>query len=67
MNQNGKVESIILDKVNGNEYQYTEKKRTGDVGRLVIKLNKWVEYIKTFTLYVYKNNSLVGTATYTRD
>ena len=64
MNQDGKVESIVLDKVNNNEYQYIEKNRVGDVKKAVVKLNKWVEYIRSFTVEGYKNYSLQATATY---
>ena len=67
MNQDGKVESIVLDKVNNNEYQYIEKNRVGDVKKAVVKLNKWVEYIRSFTVEGYKNYSLQATATYKRD
>jgi hypothetical protein len=63
---NGKTESIVMDKVNANEYQAIEK-RGNSTNKLVLKLNKWVEYIRSFTLEVYKNYSLEGTVTYKRD
>jgi hypothetical protein len=63
---NGKTESVIMDKVNANEYQVIEK-RGNSTNKLVLKLNKWVEYIRSFTLEVYKNYSLEGTVTYKRD
>lgn len=64
--EDGKVESIVLDKVNSNEYQAIEKKGN-NVRKIVLKLNKWVEYIRSFTVEVYKNYSLEGTVTYKRD
>lgn len=67
MTENGKIESIVLDKVSDNEYQYTEKNRLGDVKKAVIKLNKWAAYIRSFTLESYKNYSLEGSATFKRD
>lgn len=63
---NGKTESIVLDKVNDNEYQIIER-RGNDVDKMVLKLNKWVEYIRSFTIVGYKNNSLEGTLTYKRE
>lgn len=65
--ENGRVESLILDKVKDNEYQYIEKKGAQRVNKLVVKLNKWVEYIRSFTIEGYKNYSLVTSATYKRD
>ena len=38
MKENGKVESVVLDKVNDNEYQAIEK-RGNNVNKLVLKLN----------------------------
>lgn len=64
--EDGKVESIVLDKVNSNEYQAIEKKGN-NVRKIVLKLNKWVEYIRSFTVEVYKNYSLEGTVTFKRD
>lgn len=64
--EDGKVESIVLDKVNSNEYQAIEKKGK-NVHKIVLKLNKWVEYIRSFTIEVYNNYSLEGTVTYKRD
>jgi len=66
VNEGGKKESIVLDKINGSEYQFTEN-RGNDFRKIVIKLNKWVEYIRSFTIEVYKNHSLEGTVTYKRD
>ena len=63
---NGKTESIVLDKVNTSEYQAIEK-RGNDVNKLVLKLNTWIEYIRSFTIEGYKNYSLEGTVTYKRD
>lgn len=63
---NGKTESIVMDKVNANEYQAIEK-RGNDTNKLVLKLNTWVEYIRSFTIEGYKNYSLVATITYKRD
>ena len=63
---NGKTESIVMDKVNANEYQAIEK-RGNDTNKLVLKLNTWVEYIRSFTLEFYKNYSLGATITYKRD
>ena len=66
MKENGKVESVVLDKVNDNEYQAIEK-RGNNVNKLVLKLNKWVEYIRSFTVEGYKNYSLEMNATFNRD
>ena len=66
MKENGKVESVVLDKVNDNEYQAIEK-RGNNVNKLVLKLNKWVEYIRSFTVEGYKNYSLEMNATLKRD
>ncbi len=66
MKENGKVESVVLDKVNDNEYQAIEK-RGNNVNKLVLKLNKWVEYIRSFTVEGYKNYSLEMNATFKRD
>lgn len=63
---NGKTESIIMDKVNANEYQVIEK-RGNNTNKLVLKLNTWIEYIRSFTIEGYKNYSLEATATYKRD
>ena len=63
---NGKTESIIMDKVNANEYQAIEK-RGNNTNKLVLKLNTWIEYIRSFTIEGYKNYSLEVTATYKRD
>lgn len=63
---NGKTESIIMDKVNASEYQAIEK-RGNDTNKLVLKLNTWVEYIRSFTIEGYKNYSLEATITYKRD
>lgn len=63
---NGKTESIVLDKVNTSEYQTIEK-RGNDVNKLVLKLNTWIEYIRSFTIEGYKNYSLQGSATFKRD
>ena len=63
---NSRTESIIMDKVNANEYQVTEREGK-NLNKLVLKLNKWVEYIRSFTLEAYKNYSLEGTVTYKRD
>ena len=63
---NGKTESIVMDKVNANEYQAIEK-RGNDTNKLVLKLNTWVEYIRSFTIEGYKNYSLGATITYKRD
>ncbi len=63
---NGKTESIIMDKVNANEYQAIEK-RGNNTNKLVLKLNTWIEYIRAFNIEGYKNYSLEATATYKRD
>lgn len=63
---NGKTESIVMDKITDNEYQIIER-RGNDVNKVVLKLNKWVEYIRSFTIVGYKNNSLEGTLTYKRE
>lgn len=63
---NGKTESIVMDKVNASEYQVIEKSGN-NTNKLVLKLNKWVEYIRSFTLEFYKNYSLGATITYKRD
>ena len=64
--QNGRAESVVLDKVSASEYQIVEKKGN-DTNKLILKLNKWVEYIRSFTIEGYKNYSLVTTITYKRD
>ena len=63
---NGKTESIVMDKVNASEYQAVEK-RGNNTNKLVLKLNTWVEYIRSFTIEGYKNYSLGATITYKRD
>ena len=63
---NGKTESIVMDKVNASEYQAIEK-RGNNTNKLVLKLNTWVEYIRSFTIEGYKNYSLEATITYKRD
>ena len=63
---NGEIVSVILDKNNNNEYQATEK-HGKNITRMVLKLNKWVEYIRSFSIEFYKNYSLEGTITYKRD
>lgn len=65
-NTDGKIESVVLDKVNDSEYQAVEK-RGNNVKKLVVKLNKWVEYIRSFTLESYNNFSLEMNASYKRD
>lgn len=67
MTENGKVESLVLDKISDNEYQYIENKGTNRVKRLVLKLNKLVAYIRSFTLEGYQNYSREMSATYKRD
>lgn len=64
---NGKSESYVLDKVNDSEYKYSEKTSYGYTYRMVIKLQKYVAYIKGFTIDVYKDNKLQGKVTYKRD
>ena len=63
---NGKTESIVMDKVNASEYQAVEK-RGNNTNKLVLKLNTWVEYIRSFTIEGYKNYYLEATITYKRD
>lgn len=65
--EKGKTKSFVLDKVNDNEYHFYEKDLLGNVTKGVIKLQKWVAYIKSFTLESYKNNSLEVNATFKRD
>ena len=68
--ENGKTESLVLDKVNNNEYKIEETKGKfphSNTRKLVIKLNKWVEYIRSFTVESYNNYSLEMKATYKRD
>ena len=48
-NTDGKIESVVLEKVNNNEYQIVEK-RGNNVKKMVIKLNKLVEYIRSVTV-----------------
>lgn len=67
MTENGKVESLVLDKISDNEYQYIENKGTNREKKLVLKLNKLVAYIRSFTLEGYKNYSREMSATYKRD
>lgn len=64
---NGKSESYVLDKVNDSEYKYSEKTSYGYTYKMVIKLQKYVAYIKGFTIDVYKDNKLQGKVTYKRD
>ena len=64
---NAKSESYVLDKVNDTEYKYSEKTSYGYTYRMVIKLQKYVAYIKGFTIDVYKDNKLQGKVTYKRD
>ena len=63
---NGKTESLVMDEVNANEYQAIEK-RGNNTNKLVLKLNTWIEYIRSFTIEGYKNYSLEATITYKRD
>ena len=65
-NTNGKIESVVLEKVNNNEYQIVEN-RGNNVKKLVVKLNKWVEYIRSFTIESYNNYSLEMNAAFKRD
>ena len=65
-NTDGKIESVVLEKVNNNEYQIVEK-RGNNVKKMVIKLNKLVEYIRSFTVDSYNNYSLEMNATFKRD
>ena len=65
-NTDGKIESVVLEKVNNNEYQIVEK-RGNNVKKLVIKLNKWVEYIRSFKVESYNNYSLEMNAAFKRD
>lgn len=65
-NVDGKTESLVLDKINDNEYQAIEKKGN-NVERLILKLNKWAAYIRSFTVETYKNYSLEVKATFKRD
>lgn len=64
--EDGKVESVVLDKVNDNEYQAIDK-RGNNVKKIVLKLNKWIEYIRSFTIEGYENYSLQATVTYKRE
>ncbi len=65
-NTDGKIESIVLEKINNNEYQIVEYSGN-NVEKLVVKLNKWVEYIRSFTVETYKNYSLKMNASFKRD
>lgn len=65
-NTDGKIESVVLEKVNNNEYQIVDK-RGNNVKKMVIKLNKLVEYIRSFTVESYNNYSLEMNATFKRD
>jgi len=66
-NNNGKSESYVLDKTNDSEYRYNEKTSYGYTYKMIIKLQKIVNYIKGFTIDVYKDNRLQGSVTYKRD
>ena len=66
----GKSESLVLDKVDDSTYQIKEQHRrlkgvpqyrTG-----VIKLQKWVAYIKSFTISIYDNDNLEIKVTFKR-
>ena len=68
--ENGKTESLVLDKVNNNEYKFEETKGkfpNSKTRKVVIKLNKLVEYIRSFTVEGYNNYSLEVKVTYKRD
>jgi len=65
-NTDGKIESLVLEMVNNNEYQIVDK-RGKNVKKMVIKLNKLVEYIRSFTVESYNNYSLEMNATFKRD
>ncbi len=65
-NTDGKIESVVLEKVNNNEYQIVDK-RGNNIKKMVIKLNKLVEYIRSFTVESYNNYSLEMNATFKRD
>ena len=65
-NTDGKIESLVLEMVNNNEYQIVDK-RGKNVKKMVIKLNKLVEYIRSFTVDSYNNYSLEMNATFKRD
>ena len=65
-NTDGKIESLVLEMVNNNEYQIVDK-RGNNIKKMVIKLNKLVEYIRSFTVESYNNYSLEMNATFKRD
>lgn len=64
--ENGKSQSTVFDKLTDSRYKYWEFNRKGNI-EVVINLNKWVEYIRSFTMEVYKGSSLKGKAIYKRD
>lgn len=62
-------ESLVLDKSNGKDDEYYLKKRllTGNVKKVVLKLNKTVGYIRSFTVVRYFDNKVEEKYTYKRD
>lgn len=61
--------SVVLDKTYGkdDEYYATDRKRTGDFEKIVLKLNKTLGYIRSITLVKYFNGKEEFRATAKRD
>ena len=62
---NGRTESFILSKLNEDEY-YSSEKYGNDTMTVRVKLQKWVAYIKSFTVNSYRNQTQIGNATFKR-
>jgi len=64
-NPDGEADAIVYDKKSSNEYEATERCRDGFY-RYSFVLNKWVEYIRSVTANVYRDNKLITTMTFKR-
>ena len=48
---------LIFDKINDSKYQMQDNRRGRHIQN-VIELQKWIAYIKSFTIYSYENGKL---------
>ena len=48
---------LIFDKINDSKYQMQDNRRGRHI-QTVIELQKWIAYIKSFTIYSYENGKL---------
>lgn len=61
----GETVNLILSKIKDDDYIIRETK-IGKTQMMNIKLQKWVGYIKSFSVSVYENQRLIGSATFKR-